>query len=473
MNAGWTKNQQKISMRYSESHPSKDLDTGESSEEKLRREVADLKRQLMEQRGIVQTLSHHKIWRPSAVTLWAIFLAIIAVIVFAFFAGYIPLQRRMAIVRSDALEQEQEQNVPRVEFAPVARSSNNAELQLPGSIQAITEAPILARADGYVSSRMVDIGDRVQSGQPLAEIDAPELDQQIVQARATLQQSQAALEQALANEEQGKANLELARITAQRWVDLSAKGLATRQEYDQYQAQYAAQTANVQALGKAVAAARSNIAATEANLARLNELKSYQVVKAPFDGVITLRNVDVGALVNSGNTMLYRIAQTGTLRLYVNCPQTYANDVHVGQRAQLTVSNLPGRNFTGTVARTANALDPTSRTLLVEVQVPNGDGALLPGMYAQVDLRSVRPDAPLLIPGDSLILRAEGPQVAIVRPDQTLHLTKVEIGRDYGDRMEIINGLHEGDRIVLNPGDTLREGEKVNPVQLPSKKNDK
>jgi RND family efflux transporter MFP subunit len=200
-------------------------------------------------------------------------------------------------------------------------------------------------------------------------------------------------------------------------------------------------------------------------------LKRYQVVKAPFGGVITLRNVDVGALVNAGNTLLYRIAQTGTLRLYVNVPQTYANDVRAGQRAQLTVSNLPGRKFTGTVTRTANALDPTSRTLLVEVQVPNGDGALLPGMYAQVDLRSSRPDAPLLIPDDSLIFRAEGPQVAIVGAEQTVHLQKIEIGRDYGDRMEVTAGLQDGDKIVRNPGDTLREGVKVNPVQLPSKKN--
>src|ERR1051326_4723752 len=251
-------------MRYSESHSSEDLDRAENTEAQLRREVEELKRQLMEQRGLIHA-SHHKVWRPSAITLWAIFLALVAGIVFAFFAGYIPLQRRMAIVRSEAQEQEQEQTIPRVEVASVGRSSNNAQMQLPGNIQAVTEAPILARADGYVSRRMVDIGDRVQAGQTLAEIEAPELDQQIVQARATMQQAQAALEQALANEEQGKANQELARITAQRWVDLSSKGLATKQENDQYKAQYAAQTANVQALGKAVAAPRSNIAAAEAN----------------------------------------------------------------------------------------------------------------------------------------------------------------------------------------------------------------
>jgi RND family efflux transporter MFP subunit len=199
-------------------------------------------------------------------------------------------------------------------------------------------------------------------------------------------------------------------------------------------------------------------------------LKSYQLVKAPFDGVITLRNVDVGALVNAGNTHLYRIAQTGTLRLFVNVPQTYAGVIHVGQQAQLTVSNLPNRSFKGTVARTANALDPTSRTLLVEIEVPNGDGALLPGMYAQVDLRNSRPDAPLLIPDDSVILRSQGPQVAVVRPDETVHLQTIEIGRDYGDRMEVSSGLHEGDKIILNPGEGLREGAKVSPVQPPPKK---
>jgi RND family efflux transporter MFP subunit len=447
-------------MRYSESHPSKDLDT----EEKLRQELEELKRQLMEQKGLAQSPGHNRIWHPSAITLWSIFLAIIALIVFAFFAGYIPLQKRMEIIRSEAQQQEQEQELPRVEVIPVERGANNSELQLPGNIQAVTEAPILARADGYIARRLVDIGDQVRSGQPLAEIEAPELDQQTLQARATLQQAQASLEQALANLEQGKANAELARITAQRWVDLSAKGLATRQENDQYKAQYAAQTANVQALEKAVAAARSNIAAAEANVKRLDELQSYRVVKAPFDGIITLRNVDVGALVNSGNTLLYRIAQTATLRIYVNVPQTYANVIRVGQTAQLTVSNLPGRSFTGTVARSSNALDPTSRTLLVEVQVPNRDGALLPGMYAQVDLRNRRQDAPLLIPDDALIVRADGTQVAVVRQDNTVHLQKIDIGRDYGDRMEVAGGLQEGARIVFNPGDSLREGEKVNPV---------
>jgi RND family efflux transporter MFP subunit len=437
----------------------------ETTEEKLRKEVEELKRQLMEQKALIHGPSEPltgKMWHPSGITLWCIFLGMIALIVFAFFAGYIPLQKRTAVIRSDA--QEQGQALPRAEFIHVERSSSNSELQLPGSIQAITEAPILARADGYILHRMVDIGDRVRAGQPLAEIEAPELDQQILQAKATLQQAQASLDQALANQQQGKANEELARITAGRWNELASKGIATRQENDQYQAQYAAQAANVQALEKAVAAARSSIAAVEANVARLNDVQSYRVVKAPFDGVVTLRNVDVGALVNTGNTLLFRIAQTSTLRIYVNVPQTYASGVRPGQAARLSVSNLPGRHFTGIVARTANALDPTSRTMLVEVQVPNGDGALLPGMFAQIDLSSPRKDAPLLVPDDALIIRADGPQVAVVRPDQTVHLQKIEIGRDYGDRLEVIAGLLEGDRIIVNPSDVAHEGVKVNPV---------
>ncbi len=451
-------------MKYSDPNHPEQLSVQESTEEKLRKEVEDLKRQLREQHGSAHpahpTLA--KPWHPSAITIWALFLGAIVLIVVAFFAGYIPLQKRNAVIGSQA--QEQEQALPRVEVIEVGRSSNMSELQLPGNIEAVTEAPILARADGYIKRRLVDIGDRVQAGQPVAEIEAPELDQQVIQAKANLQQVQASLDQALANEQQGKANLELARVTAQRWASLVAAGVVSKQDNDQYQAQYQSQQAGVQSLEKAIAVQRANIAAAEANLARLDQMQAYRVVKAPFAGVITLRNVDVGALVNSASTLLYRIAQTGTLRTYVNVPQTNASSIHAGQPARLSVTNLPGRSFTGTVARTANSLDPTSRTMLVEVQVPNGDGALLPGMYAQVDLSSPRVNAPLLVPGDALMVRGDGTQVAVVRPDSTVHLQKIQVGRDYGDRLEVLSGLQMGDRIIANPGDSAREGAKVDPV---------
>jgi RND family efflux transporter MFP subunit len=312
--------------------------------------------------------------------------------------------------------------------------------------------------------RLVDIGDRVKGGQVLAEIDAPELDQQIRQAGATVEQAQAAIEQAQANLEQGKANRDLARINADRRTALEKQGITPKQESDQYQAQFAAQTANVQALEKAISAQRSNLAAAEANLARLQEIQNYRSVKAPFDGVITLRNVDVGALVNTGNTLLFRIAQTGTLRTYVNVPQAEASSIHVGQMAVLTVSNFPGRTFKGIVERTANALDPASRTMLVEVDVPNPDGTLLPGTYADVNLSSSRNNAPLVLPATSILFRTDGAQVAVVQPDGNIHLQKVTVGRDYGDRVEILQGLSTRETIVAAPGDAAREGTKIIPV---------
>jgi RND family efflux transporter MFP subunit len=451
-------------MRYIEPDPPGSRVEAASTEEQLRKENQELKRRLQE----LQHASHDgrptKLWHPSRVTIISIVLVGTVLLVVAFFAGYIPLRKRTALIINEA--HEQEQALPRVEVVEVGRSSPNSNIELPGNIQAITEAPILARADGYLRRRMADIGDRVEAGQPLAEIEAPELDEQVRQAKASLQQAKAALDEALANNEQGKANLEFARVAAERWSNLVARGVVSKHENDQYQAQYRAQLAGVQSLEKAIAAQRSNISAAEANVARLENMHSYLAVKAPFKGVITLRNVDVGALVNSGSTLLFRIAQTGTLRTYVNVPQASASSIRVGQTAHLTVSNMPGRQFTGAVARTANALDPNSRTLLVEVQVPNAEGALLPGMYAQVDLSSTRSNPPLLVPSEALITRGEGATVALVRPDHTVHIQPVQVGRDYGDRLEVISGLEQGDIIIPNPGDAAREGLKVNPVSV-------
>lgn len=438
--------------------------TANSEEERLLKENQDLKRQLQDLKGPVHGGPPSKLWRPSGITIWAIFLTLTVLIVVAFFAGYLPLQKRQALVLSEA--HEQEVALPRVEVMAVGRSTQNSDLELPGNIQAITEAPILSRADGYIVRRMVDIGDRVQAGQPIAEIEAPEMDDQGLQARANLLQAQASVEQALANLQQGKTDVELARVTAQRWTSLATQGVVSRQDYDQYQAQYQSRQANVQALEKAIAVQRANVAAAEANVARLEKIKGYRTVRAPFAGVITLRNVDVGTLVNAGNTLLFRVAQMATLRMYVNVPQRYANSVKVGQTARLSVSNLPGRSFPGTVVRTASALDSTSRTLLVEVHVPNGEGVLFPGLYAQVNLINARKDPPLLVPSDALIVGAAGTTVATVRPDHTVHLQKIEVGRDYGDRLEVLSGLEDGDTIIENPGDIAREGLKVDPVPV-------
>jgi RND family efflux transporter MFP subunit len=409
----------------------------ETTEETLRKEIEDLKRRLGEQKGLVSSDAKLAVkpWQPSDFTLWSIALGLTVLFVAAFFVGWIPLHKRQALIYAEAHEQEEAQ--PRVGVIEVARSIRNSKLELPGSIQALTEAPILARANGYIKRRMVDIGDRVEAGQLVAEIEEPEMDAQLAQARADLATA--------------KANVKLAGITAQRYQDLLKTDAVSKQDVDNYNGDHAAKQAMVESAA--------------ANVKRLEELESFKRVNAPFSGVITLRNVDVGALVNAGNTLLFRVAQTSTLRTYVNVPQTDADSVQRGQLARLSVSNLPGRYFTGTVARTSNSLDPTSRTMLVEVQVPNPSGVLLPGMYAQVELLSARPDPPLLIPGAALVIRAEGTQVAMVRPDRTVHFQKIEIGRDFGDRLEVIKGLKEGDTIIVNPHDAVREGVKVNPVR--------
>jgi RND family efflux transporter MFP subunit len=248
--------------------------------------------------------------------------------------------------------------------------------------------------------------------------------------------------------------------------NLLARGVISKQDNDTAQAQYAAQQANVQALQQASAAAGSGVAAAEANLARLNQMKTYQTVRAPFDGVITLRNVDTGALVNEGSTLLFRIAQTGSLRTYVNLPQAEAESVKVGQHADISIAEINGRKFAGVVTRTSNSLDPATRTLLTEVQVQNADGRLMPGMFAQVDLTVPRRHPPLLIPGDTLVVRSDGPQVAVVQPDATVHFTRIQLGRDFGDRLEVLSGLEEGQQLAINPSDVVREGVKVQPVAL-------
>ena len=436
----------------------------EDTEARLRAEIEDLKRKLAQHSAPASTTPPP----PSRRTLWILALVPVVLIVVGFLKGYIPHQRNEATLAAEADSASKE--LPTVTVVGVVRSAANGTLVLPGNIEAVTEAPVLARSSGYIRKRYVDIGDRVKSGQLLAEIEAPELDQQVNQAKAALDQSRAALEQATANLHQGQAQEQLAKVTADRWKNLVAKGVVSRQENDTYQSQWTAAQANVSALEKAVASARSNINAAQANLSRLTELQGYKSVYAPFAGVITVRNVDVGALVNEGNTLLFRIAQNDRLRTYVNVPQSDADSVHVGQAAHLNIADLAGHQFVGTVTRTANALDPATRTLLTEVQVTNSGGLLLPGMYAQVDLTTPRRNPPLLIPGDTLVVRGTGPQVGVVGANHIVHFRRLQLGRDFGDKIEVLSGLEAGQQVVVNPGDTVQEGAKVNPVLLPEKK---
>ena len=438
-----------------------------ASEERLLEEIHQLRRQLDEaQRAHHSEVAPPHVWKPSRITISALILFVAVLLAIAFLAGYGPMKKRSLAIMTDS--REQATALPRVNVIRVARSTANNDLELPGNIQAITEAPVLARAEGYIQKRLVDIGDHVRAGQSLAEIDVPEIDEQVHQANAALDQARAAQDEAVANLDQGRADLELAKLSSERWNALVGRGAVSKQENDQYQTQYRSHIAGVRALEKAVSAQKNAVAAAEANVARLEKLRGYRVVTAPFDGVITQRNVDTGALVNAGSTLLYRIAQTDRLRIFVNVPQGDASAVRPGMSASLTVTSFPGRKFQGKVVRTSNSLDPATRTLLTEIQVDNRSGNLQPGMYADVDLSAKRATQPFLIPANALLVRSDGSQVALVQPGGTVHLQRIEVERDYGDHLDVSNGLRDGDSVVLNPGDAIVEGVRVSPVNVPA-----
>ncbi|HEX4273994.1 MAG TPA: efflux RND transporter periplasmic adaptor subunit [Bryobacteraceae bacterium] len=438
------------------------------TEEKLLAEIEDLKRKLQEQhREGPHPHGAHRRSRPSSAALWILAVVTTLVLAGAFFAGYLPQASRQTALAKEA--REDSAALPPVNVAAVEQASGKSQLILPGNIQAVTEAPVLARASGYIKTRLADIGDRVKEGQLLAEIDAGELDQQVRQAKATVDQANSSLEQATANLQEGRTNTEMARLTYERWNSLVQKGAVSRQDADTYKSQFQALGENVQSLEKAVNAAKSNITAAEANLGRLTEIQGYLKVRAPFAGVITLRNVDTGALVSEGSTLLFRMAQTDRLRTYVNVPQADSTSIRIGQAADLKIPDLPSKTFKGTVTRTANALDPATRTLLAEVQVSNEGALLLPGMYAEVNFTTPRQEPPLIIRADALVVRGDGPHVAIVGDDGVVHFKTVQVGRDYGDKIEILGGIEKGVQVVISPGDVVRENTKVHPILIKAK----
>ena len=393
---------------------------------------------------------------------------LLAIVIVAVIAGLIFQGIRARMKTATAVKRETlELAVPSVSVAHPKLGPMTTEIVLPGNIQAFIDSPVYARATGYLKRWNADIGARVQAGQVLAEIDAPELDQQVTQAQGALAQAQAAVEQSAANLQQGKANEELARVTASRWSALAGKGVVSRQENDTYQAQYQAQVANVQALEKAVAAARSNLAAAQANLGRLQELQAFKAVRAPFDGVITARNTDVGALINAGNggpaQELFHIASISRLRVFVNVPQTYSRAAVPGIPAELTLAEFPGRRFRGQLARNAEAIDAGTRTLLSEVDLDNTSGELRPGAYAEVHLKLPASVPSVIIPVGAILFRSEGLRVGIVR-DGKAQLTPVVLGKDYGTEVEVISGISPDDQVIANPPDSLTSGTAVRVV---------
>jgi RND family efflux transporter MFP subunit len=354
---------------------------------------------------------------------------------------------------------------PVVSVIHPGKGQPTAELMLPGNIEPLYSANIYARANGYVDRRNVDIGTKVKAGQVLAVISSPEVDQQLQQANAALGQSEAALQQASAALDQAKANAELARLTKERDLPLGAQRAISRQIVDEAVQTYSARVADVAAAKANIAAAEANVKANRANVARLEQMQSFERIRAPFDGVITERNVERGDLVNGGSAIagkpLFAIAQSGKLRVQVDVPQSQAVNIRDGQKALLHVRERTGRTYTGTVVRTASALDNAARTMLTEVQVDNKDGSLLPGMYAQVTFTIPQGRTSFLIPTSALVIDRNGTRVVTVSEAGKIHFVPVTVGRDMGTQVEVLGGLDGTESIVGSPSDLLQERENV------------
>ena len=311
------------------------------------------------------------------------------------------------------------------------------DLTVPGFVQAFSESPVYARINGYLRVWNVDIGAHVRKGQLLAVIEAPEVDQELSHARAMLVQA--------------RANLLLATVTSARYRELIKSNSVSQQEVDNNNQNLSSQTANVQA--------------ASAEVGRLEQMQGFEKIYAPFDGVITARRTDVGDLINAGNSglgaELFRISNITTMRVYVNVPEVYSEPIAPGVRASMELVSLSNRQFTGTVARTSHAIGMNSRTLLTEVDVPNPKGELFPGAYAQVHFHLPLKAIPLVLPGNTILFQAQGPQVGVVSSQNRAELRKVTLGRDFGNRVEILSGISQPDAVIANPPDYLVDGMSV------------
>lgn len=341
--------------------------------------------------------------------------------------------------RHELTEDTDRNAVPTVATITPKAAPRDQALTLPGTVASWQDAQIYARTTGYVAKWYVDIGAKVKKGQRLADLDTPDVDNQLLQGKAQMRTDQ--------------ANEAFAKVTADRYAKLATQGLIAAQTADQYRAQYNADVATVQA--------------DQANVAHLQNLEDFKYITAPFDGVITQRNLDVGALVDAGSSgsNLFVIADTSKLRVYVDVPETYAANVRIDMPAQVTLNTYGANSIDGKVARTADALDPNTRTLRTEIDVDNAQQELVPGVYANVKLALSTATRNFMIPANTLLFRSEGLRVALIDGQQRVHLQSVMLGRDFGSTVEITGGLTDQDRIVLSPPDSLYEGEQVNVTQ--------
>jgi len=357
-------------------------------------------------------------------------------------AGAVTLVGRANHDRALAKETERE-TVPTVAVVHPLAEKPDEELVLPGSLFAYEESPIYARTSGYLVRWYKDIGSRVKSGDLLAEIDTPEIDQELNQSKAARQQI--------------VAQLELAKISAERWENLRKTDSVSAQEADQQTSGYKQ--------------AQANLAAADANVKRLEQLEGFKKVYAPFSGVLTKRNVDPGALINAGagaaGRELFDLARVDPLRVYTSVPQAYAPYIKVGASTTVTLQEFPGQKFSAKIARTAESIDPNTRTLLTEVDVPNHDGRLLPGSFGEVHFAVGSNVDKVTIPVNAMLFRAEGARLAIVGGDKKIQLRPINIGKDYGATLEILEGVSVDDQVVINPPDSLEEGQQVNVAQAP------
>jgi RND family efflux transporter MFP subunit len=329
-----------------------------------------------------------------------------------------------------------------------------SELTLPGNAQAFREASLYARTNGYVKRWLVDIGDRVTEGQLIAEISTPDVDDQLAQARANLVLAKA-------NLELSQANFELAEVTLKRDLLAVRAKAVSEQQID-------VDRAKVKSTAAQVESARASIRVNQATVKQYEDLQSFQKIIAPFSGVITARNVDPGALVTadkpSETRELFHVMQTDPMRVFVNVPQVFATSVTPGQEAVVYRKEEPRKRFSGRVTRTAKALDPNTRTLLTQIDVPNPDDALQPGMYLQVKLVATRAAPSVFIPSAALVTRNDGPEVALLGENNTVRYRKVQLGRDFGTEVEVVTGLEGGETVIVRSGDALAEGQVVEPA---------
>jgi RND family efflux transporter MFP subunit len=371
---------------------------------------------------------------------WWIILFALMTVVGVIVSGILPRIQARATLRKETAEMA----VPTVSVIHPKRSAPAQEVVLPANVQAFADAPIYARTNGYLKRWYADIGARVKAGQLLAEIETPEVDQQLRQARADLATAE--------------ANLNLSRITAERYADLLKTDSVSKQEADNAAGDFAAKQAVVQS--------------ARANVSRLEQMQAFERIYAPFDGVITARNTDIGALIDSGSsggqrTELFHISQPSKLRVYVNVPEAYSQAAKPGLTADLTLSEFPGRQFQGKLVRTASAIDQATRTLLVEILVANPTGTLLTGAYAEVHLKLPTAVSSLLLPVNTLMFRAEGLRVATVTDGQHAELKPITVGHDFGSEVEVVAGLTGDEAVIANPPDSLVSGQAVRISQAP------